>query len=92
MVSSASSLILMLAGVGFIGFGVAYALWPARMAALTDLTLESPTARADFIATYGGFQTGFGLSSWPAPGRPPGSSPGSGQSWPPWAASPPTDP
>jgi hypothetical protein len=31
------------------------------MAGLTDLTLTSPTARADFVATYGGFQIGFGL-------------------------------
>jgi hypothetical protein len=61
MAGTAPSLILILAGVGFIGFGAAYALRPARMAALTDLTLTSPTARADFVATYGGFQIGFGL-------------------------------
>jgi hypothetical protein len=60
-VSSVPSLILILAGIGFIGFGAAYALWPTRMAAVTDLTLTSPTARADFVATYGGFQIGFGL-------------------------------
>ena len=46
------------------------------MAALTDLTLTSPTARADFVATYGGFQIGFGVfllvcagkSHWVEPG------------------------
>jgi Domain of unknown function (DUF4345) len=54
-------LVLLLAGIGFIGFGVAYALWPVRMAALTDLALPTPTARADFTATYGGFQLGFGV-------------------------------
>ena len=47
--------------MGFVGFGCAYALRPTRMAALTELTLPSPTARADFIATYGGFQIGFGV-------------------------------
>jgi hypothetical protein len=70
------ALILMLAGVAFIGFGVAYALRPGRMAALTDLTLTSPTAIADFVATYGGFQIGFGIfllacarrESWHEPG------------------------
>jgi uncharacterized membrane protein len=31
------------------------------MAALTDLALPTPTARADFTATYGGFQVGFGV-------------------------------
>jgi hypothetical protein len=55
------SLVLILVGVGFIGFGAAYALRPDRMAALTDLALASPTARADFVATYGGFQVGFGF-------------------------------
>jgi hypothetical protein len=54
-------LILLLAAVGFIGFGLAYALRPGRMAALTDLGLTSPTARVDFVATYGGFQIGFGV-------------------------------
>jgi hypothetical protein len=70
------SLVLILAAVGFIGFGAAYALRPDRMAALTDLTLPSPTARADFVATYGGFQVGFGVfllacaadASWQKPG------------------------
>ena len=70
------TLILILVGVGFIGFGVAYALRPAPMAALTDLTLTSPTALADFVATYGGFQIGFGVfllacarrASWLEPG------------------------
>jgi hypothetical protein len=46
------------------------------MAALTDLTLPSPTAIADFVATYGGFQIGFGVFllvcarrvSWHEPG------------------------
>ena len=70
------ALVLILAGVGFISFGSAYALLPARMAALTELPLPSPTARTDFIATYGGFQIGFGVfllacvrrASWQEPG------------------------
>jgi hypothetical protein len=53
-------LVLLLTGVGFVGFGVAYTLWPVHMAALTDLALPTPTARSDFTATYGGFQVGFG--------------------------------
>jgi hypothetical protein len=31
------------------------------MAAITDLVLPTPSARADFAATYGGFQLGFGV-------------------------------
>src|SRR5688572_22611312 len=70
------ALILILAGLGFIGFGLAYALRPVRMAALTDLDLTSPTARADFVATYKGFQIGFDVfllacarkDSWVEPG------------------------
>ena len=58
---SLPSLILLLTGVGFTGFGTAYALRPTAMAGLTDLTLPTATARADFMATYGGFQVGFGI-------------------------------
>lgn len=69
-------LVLLVTGLGFCGFGLVYALWPALMAALTDLALPSPSARADFMATYGGCQVGFGLfllactrdPSWLAPG------------------------
>ena len=68
--------VLLLTGLGFCGFGLAYALWPARMAALTDLPLPTPSARADFMATYGGCQVGLGLfllacarnGSWLVPG------------------------
>ncbi len=69
-------LVLLLTGLGFCGFGLAYALRPAPMAALTDIPLPSPSARADFMATYGGCQVGFGLfllactrdPSWLVPG------------------------
>jgi hypothetical protein len=69
-------LVLLFTGLGFIGFGLAYTLWPVRMGALTDVAPGTPTALADFMATYGGFQIGFGLfllactrsSEWLAPG------------------------
>lgn len=54
-------LVLLLTGAGFIGFGVAYALWPVPMGGLTDVAPATPTARVDFTATYGGFQIGFGF-------------------------------
>lgn len=68
--------ILFLTGIGFLAFGAAYALWPSRMAAITDLALPTSSARADFAATYGGFQLGFGTfllacartPSWAEPG------------------------
>jgi hypothetical protein len=43
MATTVPSLVLILVSVGFVGFGAAYALRPDRMAALTDLTLASPT-------------------------------------------------
>jgi hypothetical protein len=58
---SAPWLILLLVGLGFIAFGVAYVVWPRRMGALTDVVPVGGTARADFMATYGGFQIGFGV-------------------------------
>ncbi|MCI0459001.1 MAG: DUF4345 domain-containing protein [Gemmataceae bacterium] len=52
--------ILGLTAIAFVGFGVAFTLWPAPMAGMTDLDLSSATARVDFAATYGGFELGFG--------------------------------
>jgi hypothetical protein len=54
-------LVLLLVGLGFLGFGAAYTLWPARMAGFTEIALPTATAKIDFIATYGGFQLGIGL-------------------------------
>jgi hypothetical protein len=51
--------ILSLLAAGFAGFGLAYALWPGPMAAVTDIGLPTGTAHIDFVATYGGFQLGF---------------------------------
>ena len=69
-------LVLLSTGLGFIGFGIAYILWPGRMGALTDVAPTTATALADFTATYGGFQVGFGVfllacsrsADWLAPG------------------------
>jgi hypothetical protein len=58
--SALPTAILFLTGIGFLGFGAAGALSPSRTAALTHLVLPTPSARADFAATYGGFQLGFG--------------------------------
>jgi hypothetical protein len=58
--SALSTAILFLTGVGFFGFGAAAALSPVRTAAWTQLRLPTASARADFAATYGGFQIGFG--------------------------------
>jgi Domain of unknown function (DUF4345) len=54
-------LILLATGIGFLGFGVGATLWPTRTAAVTELLLPTGSARADFTATYGGFQIGFGV-------------------------------
>jgi Domain of unknown function (DUF4345) len=54
------TLILLVTGIGFIGFGVAYALRPSQMARFTEVELPTGSARTDFAATYGGFQLGFG--------------------------------
>ena len=60
-VPSAPWLVLALTGVALLCFGAACALWPSRMAAMTELSLPTPTARTDFAATYGGFQIGFAV-------------------------------
>lgn len=43
----------------FAGFGAAFVIAPARMAGLVDVVLPTPTARIDFVATYGGLELGF---------------------------------
>ncbi|MFT6400156.1 MAG: hypothetical protein ACJAYU_004926 [Bradymonadia bacterium] len=47
-------------GLAFLGFGLAFLLWPSAMTADLDITL--PTARADIEirAFYGGLELGFG--------------------------------
>jgi hypothetical protein len=52
--------LLWLAAVGFLGFGLAFTLWPLPMARLVEIPLPTPTARIDFAATYGGFELGVG--------------------------------
>lgn len=52
--------VLALSALGFLGFGLAFALWPLPTAQITDIGLPTSTARIDFRATYGGFQIGVG--------------------------------
>jgi hypothetical protein len=53
--------VLWFAGLAFIGFGLAFTLWPVPMARLVEIPLPTPAARVDFAATYGGFELGFGI-------------------------------
>ncbi|HJS46899.1 MAG TPA: DUF4345 family protein [Gemmatimonadales bacterium] len=52
--------VLWIAGLMFVGFGVAFSLWPLPAARVVEIPLPTPTARIDFAATYGGFSLGFG--------------------------------
>jgi Domain of unknown function (DUF4345) len=69
-------LVLWLGGLAFIGFGLAFALWPLPMARLVEIPLPTPTARIDFAATYGGFELGFGVFLLAFARRPPWFAPG----------------
>lgn len=68
--------VLLLAGIAFTGFGLAFTLWPLPMGRLVEIPLPTPTARIDFAATYGGFELGFGAfllvcarrAAWLVPG------------------------
>ena len=53
--------VLWLNALAFIGFGLAFTLWPLPMARYVEIVLPTPTARIDFAATYGGFELGFGI-------------------------------
>ena len=52
--------VLWIAGLMFVGFGLAFTLWPLPAARVVEIPLPTPTARIDFAATYGGFSLGFG--------------------------------
>ena len=53
--------LLWLAVIGFLGTGVAFLVMPQPLADLVDMPLNSPSARIDFLATYGGLQSGIGV-------------------------------
>ena len=69
-------LILWLTALGFLVFGTAFTFWPLQMAGIMEIGLPTPTARIDFMATYGGFELGVGAfliacarrRDWTAPG------------------------
>lgn len=54
-------LVLGAAAVLFAGLGILFAVAPHWTAATVDIALPTNTATIDFIATYGGFQIGFGI-------------------------------
>ena len=53
--------LLWAAGLMFVGFGIAFTLWPLPIGRVVEIPLPTPTARIDFAATYGGFSLGFGV-------------------------------
>ena len=53
--------VLAVAAILFTGLGVLFAVAPHWTAATVDISLPTNTATIDFIATYGGFQLGFGI-------------------------------
>ena len=54
----------------FAAFGLAFAAFPHRLAALVDIALPTSTATTDFIATYGGFEIGFAVFLFKCLARP----------------------
>ena len=57
-------IILWVSALGFGAFGVAFTLFPSALAALVDIELRTGTARADFMATYGGLELGVAAFLW----------------------------
>jgi hypothetical protein len=60
-------ILLWIAGVMFMVFGLAYLLAPAGLVEPAGLSLPTPSALSDVRATYGGVQLGFGgFLAWAA--------------------------
>jgi len=53
--------VLLLSAVIFAAFGAAAIAFTRQMAEAVDIGLATDVARTDFMATYGGFELGFGL-------------------------------
>ena len=62
--------VLAVAAILFAGLGVLFAVAPHWTAATVDIALPTNTATIDFIATYGGFQLGFGIFLFTCLARP----------------------
>jgi hypothetical protein len=55
------AVILALAGLSFIGFGVAFVVSPAEMAGVVGLVAETPSALTEVRAMYGGLEIALGM-------------------------------
>lgn len=58
---SIARFVLWFAAIAFVGIGIAFLLWPVPLGELVEISLKSPNAWIDFVATYGGLQLGFGV-------------------------------
>ncbi|MEO5596821.1 MAG: DUF4345 family protein [Lysobacteraceae bacterium] len=53
--------VLLLAGLGFLGYGIAFELAPQQTMASGGLQMVGPGAAVELRAFYGGLETGLGL-------------------------------
>ncbi len=56
-----SRVVLALTGLVFVGFGVAFLLWPLQMTLRVGIPLVTMTGTTDVRALYGGLEIGFGV-------------------------------
>lgn len=54
-------LVLVIIGMSFVGFGLAFLSYPGDMAALVSIALVDAGARTDIRAIYGGMELGIGV-------------------------------
>lgn len=56
-----ATLLIALAGLGFLGFGLAFLVSPLPTLAAAGLVLEGPVAATELRAFYGGLEVGLGV-------------------------------
>lgn len=59
--AAVAPLVLLLNGLAFTGFGLAFLLIPDTMMTHIDLEIPTPMVRTDMRAIYGGLEIGLGL-------------------------------
>ena len=63
-------LVLAVAAFAFTALGLLFSVAPHWTASTVDIMLPTNTATIDFVATYGGFQIGFGIFLFTCLARP----------------------
>jgi Domain of unknown function (DUF4345) len=56
-----NTVVITLAGLGFVGFGLSCIFWPQAVLSGIGILIDSPEAQVEISAMYGGLELGLGI-------------------------------